>query len=165
MLFRSEDMIFFVRCHVDRIDEYHKFADATLKNLRAKAQSNPELKTYIEGLDQTLAQIPTEIEAQKENMKTLDYATELSKQTMALTAKDNPDNLKTYQALLKAWRGMGGAQDYVLAKCHMVVRQLAQEAGYGCAVSPKAVALAEDLRAKCRQILRNADGYEIWSDY
>jgi hypothetical protein len=160
-----EDMIFFVRCHVDRIAEYQKFADATLKNLRAKAQADSELKPYIEGLDQTLAQIPTEIEAQKENMKSLDYAAELSKQTMALTAKDSPDNLKTYQALLKAWRGMGGSQDYVLAKCHTVVRQLFQEAGYGCAETPKAVALAEDLRAACRQVLRNADGYEIWSDY
>ncbi len=160
-----DDMIFFVRCHVDRIDEYRKFADDTIKVLRAKAQAAPELKPFLEGLEQTVQQIPQEIEVQKENMKSLDHAAELAKQTMALTLKSDPDNVKTYAALLKAWRGMGGAQDYVVAKCHMVARQLAQEAGYGCAELPKAVAAAEDIRARCRQILRNADGYEIWADY
>ena len=75
------------------------------------------------------------------------------------------NNLKTYMGIFKTWRAMGGAQDYVVAKCHTVARQLAQEAGYGCAEMPNAVAAAEDIRARCRQILRHADGYEIWSDY
>ena len=67
--------------------------------------------------------------------------------------------------LLKAWRDMGGAQDYVVAKCHTITRNLCQVAGYGCATLPPAVALAEEIRAACRQTLRNPDGYEIWADY
>jgi len=67
--------------------------------------------------------------------------------------------------LLKAWRGMGGAQDYVVAQCHMITRKLSQEAGYGCGDQPKAVEVAMEIRARCRQALRNADGYEIWADY
>ena len=87
------------------------------------------------------------------------------------TLVERPDDpayrnyLKTYQTLLKTWRGMGGAQDYVVAKCHTVARQLFQEAGYSCAELPQAVAAAEEIRAKCREILRHADGYEIWADY
>ena len=102
---------------------------------------------------------------QKENMKSLDHAADLVRQTLALTSKSDPDNLKSYMALYKAWRAMGGAQDYVLAQCHTVTRKLHQEAGYGCAELPKAVAVAEEIRARCRQALRNADGYEIWADY
>jgi hypothetical protein len=67
--------------------------------------------------------------------------------------------------LLKAWRAMGGAQDYVLAQCHTITRKLDQEAGYGCVADAKAVALAEEVRARCRLVLRNPDGYEIWADY
>ncbi|GDY23333.1 hypothetical protein LBMAG56_46800 [Verrucomicrobiota bacterium] len=160
-----EDMIFFVRSHMDRINEYRSFADEMTKHLRAQGQSAPELKPFLENLEAIVQVIPQEYEVQKENMKSLDHAADLAKQTMALASKVDPDNLKTYAALLKAWRGMGGAGDYVLAQCHTVTRKLFQEAGYACAELPKAVAAAEDIRARCRQVLRNADGYEIWADY
>ena len=160
-----DDMIYFVRCHLDRIAEYRTFAEDMTKLLRAKAQATPALKPYLESLEQIVQQIPQEVEVQKENMKSLDHAAELARQTMALTLKSDPDNLKSYATLLKAWRGMGGAQDYVLAQCHTVTRKLYQEAGYGCAELPKAVAAAEDIRARCRQALRHPDGYEIWADY
>jgi len=82
-----------------------------------------------------------------------------------LAAKKDPNNVKAYMELLKAWRAMGGAQDYVVAKCHTITRNLCQTAGYGCAALPGAVSLAEEVRARCRQTLRNPDGYEIWADY
>jgi hypothetical protein len=53
----------------------------------------------------------------------------------------------------------------VVAKCHTITRNLCQAAGYGCAALPYAVSLAEEIRARCRQTLRNPDGYEIWADY
>lgn len=160
-----EDMIFFVRCHLDRIAEYQRFAADLTQHLRTKGQAAPDLKPFLENLEQIVQVIPQECDVQKENMKSLDHAADLAKQTMALTSKVDPDNLKTYAALMKAWRGMGGAQDYVLAQCHTVTRKLYQEAGFTCAELPKAVAAAEDIRARCRQVLRNADGYEIWADY
>ncbi len=160
-----DDMIYFVRLHLERIAEYRGFAENMARHLQARSQGSPELKPYLENLTQIIQQIPQECEVQKENMKSLDHAADLAKQTMALTLKSDPDNLKTYAALLKAWRGMGGAQDYVLAQCHTVTRKFYQEAGYGCAELPKAVAQAEEIRARARQILRNPDGYEIWADY
>jgi hypothetical protein len=30
---------------------------------------------------------------------------------------------------------------------------------------PKAAALAPEIRARCKQCLRNPDGYEIWANY
>jgi hypothetical protein len=160
-----EDMIFFVECHVERINEYQRFAADTLKFLRTQAAATPDLKGYLESLEQTLQQIPEECSVQKENMKSPEYVTELTRKTMALTASRNTNNLAAYMELLKAWRAMGGAQDYVVAQCHTLTRKLFQQAGYNCVNDEKAIPVAREVRARCRQILRQPDGYEIWADY
>lgn len=161
-----EDMVFFVHRHVERINEYRAFAADLDSYLKKQGQSSPQLEPFISSLTQTLGQIPQEYEVQKENMKSFEYADDLVRQTLALTSRKDTNNFKAYMELLKAWRDMGGAQDYVLAQCHMITRKLCQEAGYGCAKGPAdAVALGEEVRRRCRQILRNPDGYEIWADY
>ncbi len=160
-----EDMVYFVHRHVERIEEYRKFADDTIKFLHGKAGASAELKPYLEGLEQIAGEIPQQYEVQKENMKSFAHADDLAQQTLALCSKTDTNNLKSYMDLLKAWRAMGGAQDYVLAQCHTITRRLCQEAGYACVDQPKAAALAEEIRARCRRCLRNPDGYEIWADY
>ena len=55
----------------------------------------------------------------------------------------DPENLPTYMGLLKDWRAMGGAQDYVLAQCHVLTRKLFQEAGNACLTRPQATGLAQ----------------------
>ncbi|MBI3415902.1 MAG: hypothetical protein HY043_11420 [Verrucomicrobia bacterium] len=159
------DMNFFVECHVERIEEYRRFAGDMIQFLRAKQSAAPELKPFLESLEQIVQQIPQEYDVQKENMKSSEHASELTRQTLALTASKSTNNLTAYMDLLKAWRAMGGAQDYVVAQCHMITRKLSQEAGYGCVNDPKAVPVAQEVRARCRQVLRNPDGYEIWANY
>ncbi len=159
------DMVYFVRRHVERIDQYTRFAEETVRFLQAKESESPELKPFLEGLEQAARQIPEEYAVQKENMKSLAYADELTQQTLALAARKGTNNLAAYMELLSAWRGMGGAQDYVLARCHTLTRQLCQKAGYDSVTQPKAEGLAREIRSRCRQCLRNADGYEIWADY
>jgi hypothetical protein len=158
-------MNYFVECHLERIDEYRRFAGDMLKFLQAKGTASPELKPFLENLEQTVRQIPEAYDVQKENMQSLGYAADLTRQTMALTASSSPNNRTTYAQLLKAWRNMGGAQDSVVAQCHVITRNLFQEAGYGCVNDAKALALASEVRARCKQVLRNPDGYEIWPNY
>jgi len=160
-----EDMIYFVQQHLARIDEYRQFSAEMIKFLRTQGNSAPELKPFLENLEAIAQRIPQEYEVQNENMKSLAHAEELTRQTMALTNKKEPGNLKAYMELLKAWRAMGGAQDYVVAQCHTITRKLFQEAGRACLEQSKALELAKEIRARCRQILRNPDGYEIWADY
>ncbi len=159
------DMCYFVDRHVERIEEYQQFAGEMISWLRAKATASPELKAYLENLEQIVQQIPQEYNVQKENMKSPQHAGELVRQTMALTESKRTNNLASYMQLLKAWRAMGGAQDYVVAQCHMITRKLFQEAGYTSVQDAKAVPLAQEIRARCRQVLRNPDGYEIWTNY
>jgi hypothetical protein len=160
-----EDMLFFVHHHVDRINEYRRFADDLIQFLKTAKNSAPELGPYLDSLDQIVRRIPDEYGVQQENMKSFAYADELFRRTLALTEKKNTNNLPAYMDLLKQWRAMGGAQDYVLAQCHTITRKLAQEAGYGCVNEPKAVAIAKEIRTRARECLRNPDGYEIWADY
>ena len=159
------DMIFFVSCHVDRIEEYRTFASRVLELLKKQKVSVPDLKPFWEELESAAQQIHQEYDVQKENMKSLDHAMVLMRQTMALTDQKSPANVKAYMELLKAWRAMGGAQDYVVAQCHMITRDLFQRAGYGCVSQPQAIPAAQEIRALCRRVLRNPDGYEIWANY
>lgn len=159
------DMNFFVQCHVERIDEYTKFAGEMIRFLEAQGNAVPAVKGYCESLEQTVRQIPQEYEVQKENMKSIDHANELTRQTLALTGRQSTNNVAAYMELLKAWRAMGGAQDYVVAQCHMITRKLFQEAGYGALRDGRVLGIAREVRARCRQVLRNPDGYEIWADY
>ena len=159
------DMNFFVECHVERIEEYRRFAADMTQFLEQKGTASPEVKPFAERLGAIVQQIPQEYTVQKENMKSKDHASDLTRQTMALTGGRSTNNLSAYMELLKAWRAMGGAQDYVVAQCHVITRKLSQEAGYGSATDPKALAIAQEVRTRCRQILRNPDGYEIWANY
>jgi hypothetical protein len=159
------DMIYFVERHVERIGEYKRFAEETIAFLRQQGTSSPELKRYLSSLESLAQQILKEQSVQKENMKSPEHVSLLSRQTMALTGSKDPNNLKTYMDLLKAWRAMGGAQDYVVAQCHTLTRELDQNAGYGCVDEAKAVKVAQEIRRRCRQCLKNPDGYEIWANY
>jgi len=159
------DMTYFVQSHLARINEYRGFASEMTRMLQSAAASGPGLKLFAEGLQHIVEQIPQEYEVQKENMKSLEHAADLTRQTMALTDKSSTNNLAAYMELLKAWRAMGGAQDSLVAQCHMITRKVFQEAGYDCVNDPEAAIVAQEVRARCRQALRNPDGYEIWADY
>jgi len=160
-----DDMVYFVRQHVARIDEYRVFANEIMDFLSRTKKTASDLKPFIDNMEAIVRQIPEEYDRQRENMKTPEYADELTRQTKALTRKKDPKNLAAYLELGKKWREMGGAQDDVVAHYHSLTRKLFQEAGYGCVNQPGAVEVAEEIRSRCRRCLRNADGYEIWPDY
>lgn len=160
-----DDMVYFVTRHVERIDEYQVFANNMIEYLNLAGKSAADLKPFIDNMRAIVQEIPQGYEIQKENMKDLDYAAELSRKTKALTRKKDPQNLPTYNDLSEKWRAMGGAQDSVIAQCHTITRQLFQEAGYGCVNQSGAVEIAREIRRRCRDCLRNPDGYEIWQNY
>jgi hypothetical protein len=160
-----DDMVYFVTRHVERIDEYQNFANNMIKYLNLAAKSAADLKPFIGNMQAIVQEIPRGYKIQKENMKSLEYAAELSRKTKALTRKKSPQNLPTYNDLSLKWRRMGGAQDTVIGQCHTITRKLFQEAGYGCVNQPGAVKIAREIRRRCRQCLRNPDGYEIWPNY
>lgn len=160
-----DDMVYFVTRHVERINEYQDFARDMIKFLNLTGKSNPDLKPFLDDTETIAQQVLQEYDGQKDNIKTLEYADQLARKTKALTAKKDPKNLQNCKDLGGEWRKMGGAQDYLVGKCHSITRRLSQEAGYRCVSLPRAVGIAEEVRSRCRKCLRNPDGYEIWADY
>ncbi|MBW7992787.1 MAG: hypothetical protein FVQ84_22595 [Planctomycetes bacterium] len=160
-----DDMVYFVRRHVERINEYQDFANNMMKYLNQAGKSDSDLKPFIDNIKAIAQEIPRGYKIQKENMKDLGYAAELSRKTKALTRKKSTQNLPIYKDLSEKWRAMGGSQDSVIGQCHTITRKLFQEAGYGCVNQPGAVKIAREIRRRCRQCLRNPDGYEIWQNY
>ena len=98
------DMIYFVKSHIERIDEYQRFAADTQKFLKSKADAAPELNPYVESVLKILEEIPQKYEIQKENMKSLDHAHELERRTMQLTESRDPKNLSAYTRCLLTMR-------------------------------------------------------------
>ena len=160
-----DDMVFFVTQHMKRIDEYQAFAREMMEFLNQTQKSAADLKPYLDRMKAIAQEIPQEYSRQQELIMDLQYVDELTQQTKALTRKKEPGNLKAYEELSMKWRRMGGAQDDLVAQCHRIARKLFQDAGYGGVSSPKAVEIARQIRERCRECLRNADGYEIWADY
>ena len=160
-----DDMVFFVTQHMRRIDEYQAFARDIVEFLSQARKSAGDSKLYLDKIEEIVQEIPQEYQSKQEVIMSLKYADELARQTKALTQKKQPGNLKAYEDLSIKWRRMGGAQDDLVAQCHRITRKLFQEAGYGCVNSPKAVEIAQQIRARCKKCLRNADGYEIWANY
>jgi hypothetical protein len=160
-----DDMVFFVTQHMGRIGEYQAFARDMMEFLNQERKSAPDLKPYLDKMEEIVQEIPGEYQSKREVIKSLKYAGELARQTKALTLKKQQSNLEDYKQLGVKWRRMGGAQDDLVAQCHRITRNLFQQAGYDCTGSPEAVKIAEQIRTRCRKCLRNADGYEIWTNY
>ena len=158
-------MVYFITRQRHRINEYQAFAGRMMKYLDQTSKARPDLKPFIDDMRAITQEIIQEHERQRENMKTLAYADELARQTKALTMKKDPGNLARFRNLKMKWRGVGGAQDSLVRTFHTTTRKLFQQAGYGCAGRPEAVAVADEIRNLCRQCLRNPDGYEIWPNY
>ena len=136
-----------------------------IEYLNLVGKSTPNLKPFIDNMNSIVQEIPEGYSRQKENMKDLKYAAVLAYKTKALTKKKSPRNLAAYKDLSEKWRAMGGAQDSVIGQCHATTRKLFQEAGYSCVNQLDAVEIARRIRSRCRQCLRNPDGYEIWQNY
>jgi hypothetical protein len=161
----TQDMLYFLGQHRKRIDEYMAFAHDMTEFLEQEGKSKPTLGPFTREMQRIVRQIPQEYDRLKEVIKDLQYAAELGRQTAALARKKSPRNLEAFSDLGRKWRTMGGAQDDLVRVFHTLTRQLFQEAGYGCAGLPDAVATAEEIRRRCRKCLSNPSTYEIWPDY
>jgi hypothetical protein len=160
-----DDMVYFVTRHVKRINEYRAFTHDMVDFLNLERKSHPDLITFLDGMMAMAHEIQQEYNSQREHMKTLDYVDELARKTKALTQKKDPQNLPTFLDLAEKWRGIANAQDDLLGSLHRITRKLFQEAGYSCFNHHGATEIAKEIRSRCRECLRNPDGFEIWPDY
>jgi len=160
-----DDMVFFVTRIRERINEYRDFGRDMVDFLNLNRNSNPDLKPFLGSVETIAQEILQDYGRAEEHMKTSDYVNELARKTKALAQKKDQQNLPTFLDLGEKWRAIGHAQDSLLGELHRMARNLLQEAGYGCVDQPEAIEIAQEIRRKCRECLRNPAGFEIWPDY
>ena len=161
----TEDMLYHLTVLSERVDEYQDFAHEMIEFLTLMKKDKPELKPFLDKMENVTKELITAYHLQKENTKTLEYAEGLAKKTVALTRKNNSDNLSTFLKLGQEWRGMGGSLEGLNRKLHTTARKLLQEAGCGFAGQHATIEIAEEIRSRTKKLLRNPNGYEIWSNY
>ena len=96
-----EDMQYFVEKHVERIEEYQRFAAELSRFLTTAKTATPAMRDYLEQLEPIVARIPEEYSVQKENMKSLEHAKVLAHQTQTqtLASRKGANNLEAYMEL------------------------------------------------------------------
>jgi hypothetical protein len=160
-----EDMLYFLAKEHERALEYQAFASEIIEFLISTKKDRPELEPFLDKMESIAREITAAYEHEKENIKDLEYARTLAKETEALTQRKSPDNLAAFMKLKGKWIGMGGAVDDLNRKLHTLTRKLFQEAGYSSAGQREAVKIAEEIRRRTVKCLRRPGGYEIWSSY
>ena len=162
----TEDMIYFLTRERERALEYQQFAREMIDFLALTRSNKPELKPFLDEIEGIAKELITEFEHEKENIKDIEYARKLAKETQAITQRKDPGNFAAYMKLKGQWTGMGGAVDDLNRKLHTITRKLFQQAGYRCVdQSPETVKIAEEIRKRAIKCLRKPGGYEIWSNY
>jgi hypothetical protein len=134
-------MNYFVECHLERIDEYRRFANDMLQFLQAKGSASPELKPFLERLEQTVRKSRRNTTRRRKTCSRLKYAADLTRQDDGPHLEQQPKQSDHLRAVAQGMEEKWAARRIpVVAQCHVITRSLFQEAGYGCVNEPKAVA-------------------------
>jgi len=160
-----EDLLHFLENENARGLEYQEFARDMIEFLTLIKKDNPGSKAFLDEMEDITREIITVYVNEKENLKDLEYAEELARETEALIHKKSPDNFEAFMKLTEKWTGMGGAIDDLNRKHHTLTRRLFQEAGYSCVTQHETVKIAEEIRKRTIKCLRRPNRYEIWMNY
>ena len=161
----TEDMVYFLTKERERAEEYQDFAHEMIEFLALTKKDKPDLRPFLDRMEDITREIISAYEHEKENIKDIEYARELARETQSLTQRKSRGNLAAFMKLKGKWTGMGGAVDNLNRKLHTLTRKLFQEAGYNCVGQRETLEIAEEIRRRATKCLRRPGDYEIWSNY
>jgi hypothetical protein len=158
-----EDMIYHLTVLTERVRQYQDFAREMMAYLAVTKKDRPELRSFLDEMEEVAGEFTAAYQQEKANIKTLEYAEELGRKTLALSQERRSGNLAAFLEIKGEWTGMGGSLEGLNRKLHTVARALSQRAGYGCVGQPEAVEVAKEIRRRVKKLLRNPNSYEMWS--
>jgi hypothetical protein len=146
-----------------RITRYIEFGEKMRKYLAAQRKVHPELSDRIDELDKILERIDTNIAPQTNKIQKPEFVAELNADFRKnIMDYDGPDALERCQKYGKILTDIGGNQDELVGECRWIVRTLRQRAGIMVSVDPKLAPIANEIRTRTQEALRNPSDYE-WS--
>jgi hypothetical protein len=158
-----DDGLAFVTHIRSRIERYVDFARKMREYLDTQKKAHPELSDCVAEMDKLLERIDTRIAPELAKIQKPDFVVRLNedfrKNVMDYDGPDALDRCKKYGVVLT---DIGGNQDELVGECRWVVRTLRQRAALKVAVDPRVAPIANEVRARTQEVLRNPAGYE-WS--
>jgi hypothetical protein len=146
-----------------RITRYIEFGEKMRKYLAAQRKAHPELRDRIDELDKILERMDTHIAPQTNKIQKPEFVAELNADFRKhIMDYDGPDALERCQKYGKILTDIGGTQDELVGECRWIVRTLRQRAGILVSIDPKLAPIANEIRARTQEALRNPSDYE-WS--
>ncbi len=150
----------FVKHIRGRIDIYVDFGHKTRAYLAQEKKADPALADFAAKMDPLLANIDKYVE-KRPDIKTPEYFAGLVDQfRKTVLDNDGPDAYDKCKALTEAFVQVGGNQDELAGECRMAVKIVRQQAGLAMATDPRAAKVAEEIRNRTQEVLRNPAGHE-----
>jgi hypothetical protein len=158
-----DDGLAFVTHIRKRITRYIDFGQKMRKYLAAQMKVYPELSDRIAELDKIVERIDTYIAPQTNKIEKPAFVVELNADFRKnILDYDGPDALERCQRYGKVLTDIGGSQDELVGESRWIVRTLRQRAGIMVGMEPKLAPIANEIRTRTQEVLRNPSDYE-WS--
>jgi hypothetical protein len=157
-----DDGLIFVTHIRSRINDYVAFGDKLRKHLAEERKAHPELADFIDEMDKLTREIEVKVAARKDKIKSPDHVAvmneEFRKNVLDYEGDDAEKRCKAYTHAL--WI-IGDNQDELSGELRWVVRTLRQRAGIRLALDGRVAPIANEIRARTQQVLRNPAWHEM----
>ena len=151
----------FVRHIRSRIDRYVDFGHEILEYLDQQDKAHPELADFLTEMTDLTRMIDEQFDARAEKIKTPQYVEDLAEKFRAtLLDYEGEDALAKCKEITSAIVVVGGNQDELVGECRMAVKILRQRAGLAMAADPRVTEIAQEIRRRTQEALRNPASYE-----
>jgi hypothetical protein len=156
-----EDGLAFVTHIRSRITRYVEFGHELREYLAAQKRAHPELGEFLTEMEEIAREFDERLAARREKIETPEFVARMNedfrKNLIEYTGPDVMKKLKDYTDTLTR---IGGNQDELVGECRWIARTLRQRAAIRMAVDPRCAAVAEEIRARVREVLLKPSAYE-----
>lgn len=156
-----QEVVAFVTHIRGRIDQYLAFGRQTADWLAQQRKAEPELADFLIEMEGLARAIQADFDARKQRIQTPQYVIDLTAEfRRRVMDYEGPDALDRCAQITNAIVVVGGNQDELVGECRRDVKVLRQRAALAAATMPKAARVANEIRRRTQDILRNAASYE-----
>ena len=158
---RLRDALDFVKHIRGRIALYVEFGRKIREYLAAQKKAHPELQDPIGELEKIAEEMDARFAEREERIQSPAHVETMNTEfRKSVLDAEGPEALARCKKYGDALTSIGGNQDKLVAECRWVARTLRQRAGLLMAVDPKMDAVAQEIRARAQEVLRNPSMHE-----
>lgn len=156
-----DDALAFVTHIRNRIQLYVEFGREVRKYLAAQRDAHPELKEHLSEMEKIAQEIDIRMASRRQRIREPGAVAEMNDAFRKnLLGYDGADAFEKVKAYTDQLTRIGGNQDELVGECRWIVRTLRQRAGLLMAVDPRCGTIAQEIRARTREVLLKPATYE-----